>query len=103
MKRLQANDVLVNLQELDSRARPLQFTEGTQWLEVRCMQCGPIAHGDQDELEAAETIQTDHAAEFRGHRVNIELFFREVVNTQINQTPKGAGDAFEAEVDFGRN
>lgn len=95
MKRLQTNDILVKLQELDGRARPLPFCEGSQWLEVRCETCGPLAHGDSDDTVGADVMQREHANEHRGHRVNVELFFRAVVSTQINEIPKGDNPAFD--------
>lgn len=71
----------------------LEFADGRQWLEVRCFECGRLAHGDQDETKAAEELQREHSDKFRGHRVNVELFFRECVSTRINETPKEAGNA----------
>lgn len=68
--------------------RPLNFTDCLQWLEVTCERCGPLASGDQDETEEAEKIQRCHSEKFRGHRVNVELFFRTAVSTRINDTPK---------------
>lgn len=73
--------------------RDLSFTDGAQWLEVKCAECGLLAIGEQDENKAAEEIQREHSDKFRGHRVTVELFFRECVSTRINDTPKEADQA----------
>ncbi len=75
------------LEELHAKA--LDFTDCKQWLEVRCSKCGPLATGEQKESAEAERIQLEHSDEHRGHRVNVELFYRTAVSTRINGTPKG--------------
>ena len=58
---------------------------GSQWLEVNCSHCGLAAWGSQDEIDEAEKIKASHSETCRGSRVNVELFFRECISTQITE------------------
>lgn len=96
MATLTLNPPVVNPTERlkSSRRSDRSFTDRAQWLEVRCSECGLLAEGDAYEIEASERVQRDHSDRFRGHRVNVELFFRECVSTRINETPKEADEAY---------
>lgn len=72
----------------EALGRPLEIGHGKNWLIVNCDQCGPLAWGAQDEAAGSEKIQTSHADLHRGHRVTVELFFREVVSEKIETAPR---------------